>query len=160
MMAPTTVNERYRDITSTDDKAPPPSQPPTSSSVSNTTMRWPRPIVMVITALLSLLLSAAASPCPSQNKTASPDSKPHRATQAGKDQSELCDKTNAKQQVEPQTSGEVSWDPVVDWDSPNPREVVAFFFVGLVLCAPIFLLIRRVRTRKRESAGPRRFLER
>jgi len=79
--------------------------------------------------------------------------------QTGKDQSEPCDKTNAKQQVESETSGEVSWDPVVDWDSSNPREAVAFFFVGLVLCAPIFLLIKRVRTRKRESAQPRRFLE-
>jgi biopolymer transport protein ExbD len=66
-------------------------------------------------------------------------------------------KTNSKG-TESQTEGG-SWDPVVCWDCPTPGEDAAFFVVGLVLCAPVFLLILRVRTRKRESVQPRRFLE-
>jgi hypothetical protein len=61
--------------------------------------------------------------------------------------------------VEPETGQEVSWDPVVCWDCPTTGEFVAFFVVGMLVCALIFLLIRRVRTHRRESETPRRFLE-
>src|SRR5579862_9578271 len=140
---------------------PLPSQPPASTPVSNSSMRRARTIVLLIMAFLSLVLSAAASPCLSQAATDKASSKSHHtkpAAQTGKEQSEPCDKTIPKP-VESQTSGEVGWDPVVCWDCPTPGEVPAFFFVGLVLCAPMFILIRRVRTRKLESAKAHRFLE-
>jgi hypothetical protein len=73
-------------------------------------------------------------------------------------QSRLSEKTNPKH-VESQTEEEASWDPIVCWDCPTLGEIAAFFLAGLVLCAPIFLLIQRVMTRKRESAQQRRFLE-
>jgi hypothetical protein len=72
--------------------------------------------------------------------------------------SEPCDETNHKQ-VDSQIGQEGSWDPFVCWDCPLRRETTAFFFVGLVLSAPVFLWISRVRTRKRESTLPHRFLE-
>lgn len=92
---------------------------------------------------VNLLLSRA--PCS--------DSAVVRSTQSGP-----SDKTNPKH-VESPTEGDVSWDPIVCWGCPTSGDVVAFFIFGLVLCAPIFVLIRRVRTRKRESAQPQRFLE-
>jgi hypothetical protein len=131
------------------------SQPPSWCSVSNTIMERVRSVAIVTTALLALVLSAAAEPCPSQGV-----SKSHHAQQGGtgKGGSQPCDETSAKQ-VESEPVQEVSWDPVVCWGCPMPEEDVAFFFVGLILCAPISLWILRARTRKRESALPHRFLE-
>src|SRR5882724_6965616 len=118
------------------------------------------PTARLIVPLLGLVSSTAALQCPSQSTTAKLDSKPHHAAQAatqGKRQSEPC-KTPSKD-AESQPAGTVSWDPVVCWDCPTPGEPVAFFVVGLALSVPIFLLIRRVKTRKRESRQPQRLLD-
>jgi len=65
-----------------------------------------------------------------------------------------------QQQSKSDAGGEtVGWDPVVDWDGPNSGEVVGFFVFGLLVSAPIFLLVRRLRSRKRESEAARKFLE-
>jgi hypothetical protein len=53
----------------------------------------------------------------------------------------------------------VGWDPVTVWDGPNSGEVVGFFVLGLLVSAPIFLLVRRLRSRKRESEAARKVLE-
>jgi len=116
------------------------------------------PTARLIVALLGLVLSAAALQCPSQSTTAKLDSKPRPSGNTGKKrQSEPCE--TPSKDAESQPAGTVSWDPVVCWDCPTPGEPVAFFVVGLALSVPIFLLIRRVKTRKRESKQPQRLLD-
>ena len=69
-----------------------------------------------------------------------------------------CENTSTQSKTD--TSVEtVGWDPVTVWDGPNSGEVVGFFVLGLLVSAPIFLLVRRLRSRKSESEGARKVLE-
>jgi hypothetical protein len=53
----------------------------------------------------------------------------------------------------------VGWDPVTVWDGPNSGEVVGFFVLGLFVSAPIFVLVRRLRSRNNESEAAKKVLE-
>lgn len=123
------------------------------------TMRRVRSSAMLTAAVLGLVLSASASPCPSQNTATKSSSKPvptKQTSPTGKGQSDPCETAPSGAESQPQ---EVSWDPVSCWDCSTRGEVTAFFLLGSAVSAPIFLVIRRVRTRKRESAAQHRLLE-
>ena len=128
--------------------------------VSNTDVKWIHRIALTVAALLSFVVSVAASPCssPQIKDTARPGNaeRTSKAARTTKDESKPCDGTASYQS---QTGQEVGWDPISCWDCPTPKEYVAFFLVGLLVCTPIFLLVRRIRTRRRDSALPHRFLE-
>lgn len=51
----------------------------------------------------------------------------------------------------------VGWDPVTD--RPFAHEIIGWFLFGLLISAPIFLVTRRLKTRKNESKLVRRILE-
>lgn len=53
----------------------------------------------------------------------------------------------------------VGWYPMTDLDGRDSREIVDFFVLGLLVSAPIFLLVRRLRSRKNESEAARKVLE-
>ena len=89
-----------------------------------------------------------------RNKSSQSRQKGAKAPQQTKNPCEV------QQQSKSDTGGEtVSWDPVTDWDGPNSRKVVGFFVCGLLVSAPIFVLVRRLRSRKSESEAARKVLE-
>jgi hypothetical protein len=51
------------------------------------------------------------------------------------------------------------WDPMTDLDGPDSRKIVTLFVLGLLVSAPIFILVRRLRSRKIESEAARKVLE-
>ncbi len=116
----------------------------------------------VAVTVLASVCSVAASSCGVQGTTPKPDAR-HRNAQeqtatARRPSGETpkpCDETNNKQ-TESQTVG---WDPIICLHCPRPAEPAVFFLVGLLLATPIFLWAMRARTRKRESAPPKRFLQ-
>jgi TonB family protein len=67
--------------------------------------------------------------------------------------------SNSVSSSTPPGSESVGWDPVTDWDGPNSREIVGFFVLGLFVCAPVFVLVQRLRTRKSESEAANRVLK-
>jgi hypothetical protein len=120
--------------------------------------------VGVVVTILACVCSVAASSCAAQGTPAKPDAKRPNAQERTEtarkpsgDTSKPCDETN--KQTESQAAQTVEWDPVRCWDCPRPGEPAVFFLVGLLLAAPIFLWAMRARTRKRESAPPKRFLQ-
>jgi hypothetical protein len=124
--------------------------------------RIPTTVATVITFVLACVFSAVASPCAVQGTaTTKPNARRPSAkegTRTGKKTSESCDETNSNQ-GESQAGETVVWDPISCWDCSTPGEPATFFLVGLVFAAPTFLLVMRLRTRKRESAPPKRFLQ-
>ena len=45
----------------------------------------------------------------------------------------------------------IQWDPDTVWDGPNPAEPVALFLAGILVAAPISLLIIRSRRRAKRQ---------
>ena len=78
---------------------------------------------------------------------------------APQDTGNPCEKTDTQSKSD--AGGDtVGWDPVTDWDgSLNSREVAGFFVFGLLVSAPIFLIARRLKSRKSESEAARKILE-
>lgn len=103
----------------------------------------------------------AASPC-SVEKAASSDfqSKANRELSQQRsgvqqESNDPCGSSSASSDSS-SGSGTVGWDPVTGWDGPNYREIVEFFVLGLFVCAPIFLFVQRLRTRKSESEAAKK----
>ena len=83
---------------------------------------------------------------------------PRSGVQSGQ-KSEPSQQQNASKERSPQSGdsgaiqeGEtVGWDPVSDWDGPNPDEPVVFFLVGAVAAAGLSMVVLRRKTRLAEG---------
>ena len=51
-------------------------------------------------------------------------------------------------------SGEVGWDPVSDWDGPNPAESAAMFIAGALVASVVSVIALRRRTRRASNSLP------
>lgn len=73
-----------------------------------------------------------------------------------RDSEDPCQGGNS--QANSNSSGEtVGWDPVTD--RPIAHEIVSWFVFGLLISAPVFFVVRRLKTRKNESEPVRKVLE-
>jgi hypothetical protein len=69
-----------------------------------------------------------------------------------------CDNNNS--QPKSDATGEtVGWDPVTVWDRPTIGEIVGWFLLGLLVSAPTFFIIKRMKSRKNELNHPKKILQ-
>lgn len=103
---------------------------------------------------------ALPNPCPAETSASSKPQNTSKGknTRKEKDAGEPC--RNASPQAKPDVTSEtMSWDPVTDTDRNTTAEIVGWFVLGLLISAPVFLVVRRLKSRKIESLPAKKILE-
>jgi hypothetical protein len=114
---------------------------------------------MVFLGLFSMC-QAVPNPCSADSTVSSrpQNTSKRKNTRTAKEAEEPC--RNAGPQAQPDVTSEtVSWDPMTDMNRNTTGEIVGWFVLGLLISAPVFLVVRRLKSRKNESLPAKKILK-
>jgi hypothetical protein len=124
-------------------------------------------IVRLVCAATMILLGsltmgqALPDPCPAKSPASSKTQNAKPNATGGKNSQNSDDPCrNTNSQTKPAATSEtVSWDPMTDTGGKTSDEIVSWFVLGLLISAPVFLVVRRLKSRKNESLPAKKILE-